>query len=133
MSACVFCDIVNGERPSRVVLQGPRTLTIMDANPVAPGHLLIVPKAHLETMADADYECLEEMIRTAKAMGALVRSRLGASGFNLLTANGVDAQQSILHLHFHVVPRSKDDGLNLWPRGKSSPAVEIERAFKALT
>ncbi len=111
---CIFCEIVAGRIPAKIVNETERTVTFLDINPVARGHSLVVAKNHFDDVSETDEEVLKEMIVVAKAMGTRIKSKLGATGYNIFNASGEDAQQSVSHVHFHIVPRYKNDSLNLW-------------------
>jgi histidine triad (HIT) family protein len=112
--SCVFCEIVAGRAGAEVVYEDDRTLAFLDTDPVAPGHCLVIPKMHFVNVIDAEEEILAGLIGAAKRVGGLLMVRYGATGFNILNASGRDAQQSVFHLHFHVIPRTGNDGLDLW-------------------
>jgi histidine triad (HIT) family protein len=108
MSACVFCDIVNGQAPAKIVETWDGTaIAIVPLNPVVEGHLLVLPIRHV---TDAG----EEPYLTSDIMGCaswLAADRYAA--YNLITSAGEHATQSVFHLHIHVVPRREGDGLHL--------------------
>lgn len=111
---CIFCEIVAGRIPAKIVNETERTVTFLDISPVARGHSLIVAKNHFDDVSETDEEVLKEMIVVAKAMGTRIKSKLGATGYNIFNASGEDAQQTVPHVHFHIVPRYKNDPLDLW-------------------
>lgn len=128
-SDCIFCKIAAGQIPAKVLYQDEQLIAFMDINAVNPGHALVCPKAHSVNMADAPEEILGALAARAKAIGLLQMERLGATGFNLVVANGKDAQQSVFHLHFHIVPRYPSDGIDMWFHGrKGSESVEASYA-----
>lgn len=116
MPACTFCDIVAGARPAYVVLDVPDALAFLDARPLFAGHTLLVPKAHHETMLDVPADLLATLAGEAKRLAAAMESALGSQGSFVAINNRVS--QSVAHLHVHVVPRTKGDGLRgfFWPR-----------------
>ncbi len=111
---CVFCRIVEGSIPALVVERNDWVTAFMDARPVAPGHLLVVPNRHFADMDAIEEPYLSAMIASCRRLGMLVKARLCADGYNVLSANGRAAQQSVFHAHFHVVPRRFRDGIDLW-------------------
>lgn len=112
---CAFCRIVKGELPATVVYEDELTLGILPLEPIAAGHALLIPKAHCKGLLDVDEPTLAAVSLAAKRVAEqLVQA--GATGVNLLHASGADAQQSVFHLHFHIVPRWAGDGLDLWIR-----------------
>lgn len=114
-SSCLFCRLVAGEIPSRKVFEDEETLAFLDVFPTSPGHVLVVPKAHVSTVAEADDRTLEAWMRTIKRVTVAVQKATGAPGINLLQNNGEVAGQVIPHLHMHVIPRYAGDGLKHWP------------------
>jgi len=113
---CVFCRIVAGTLPSTKVYEDGSTLAIMDINPLTPGHLLVLPKAHVENLFEADEELAATVIRVVVRIAKAVGRSLKPDGLNLLQANGKAAFQSVPHLHFHLIPRRSGDGKGFdWP------------------
>lgn len=131
MSDCVFCKIMNNEIPSFVVFEDDLVKVIMDINPVSKGHLLIIPKKHFENIFDADKKVLERINIVAQKMSILCKEKLNCTGVNILNASGIDAQQSVFHLHYHVVPRYPKDGIDLWfPNNKNK--IDRKSIFEKL-
>ncbi|HEV2813885.1 MAG TPA: HIT domain-containing protein [Solirubrobacteraceae bacterium] len=120
MSACVFCKIINGEAEAHVVLDDDRFLAFLDVRPLFPGHVLLVPKEHHETLWDLPEELHEGLARRTKQLAVAVRTAMESTGIFTATNNVVS--QSVPHLHVHVVPRNFKDGLRgfFWPRTKYS-------------
>ncbi|MCX6745997.1 MAG: HIT family protein [Candidatus Parcubacteria bacterium] len=123
---CVFCQIVAGDVPSTKVAESENMIAILDVNPVNFGHTLIIPKKHSSDMLDADDETLKEMILFTKRVAQAILTGLNYEAFNLELNNGRIAGQIIPHLHWHIVPRTADDGLLHWP-GKKYPGGEAEK------
>jgi histidine triad (HIT) family protein len=115
---CVFCDIVAGERPAHVVLDDNRAMAFLDARPVFPGHCLLVPRDHYETLADLPAELVGELFLRAQRLAIAVEVAMEAAGTFVGMNNRVS--QSVPHAHVHVVPRRPKDGLRgfFWPRQK---------------
>ena len=115
---CVFCRIVAGETPAHIVLEAEMTMAFLDARPVFPGHCLLVPRAHHETLADLPADLVEPVFATAQRLARAVEAGMGADGTFVAINNRVS--QSVPHLHVHVVPRRRKDGLRgfFWPRQK---------------
>ena len=110
MPDCVFCMIRDGKIPSAKVYDDQRTLAFMDINPLSRGHCLVVTKAHVATLYEAEAEDLKAAIATAKKVAAAIRKALNPDGLNLLRANGAAAFQSVPHFHLHLIPRWTNDG-----------------------
>ena len=116
MAPCLFCSIVAGETPAHVVLDEPETLAFLDFRPVVKGHVLVVPRAHHETLADLPAPLLPVLFGAVQRLSVAVPAALDAAG-TFVCANNL-VSQSVPHLHVHVVPRRFRDGLRgfLWPR-----------------
>ena len=114
--ACVFCAIVAGKAPAQVVLDDDDCLAFLDTRPLFPGHTLLVPRAHHETLVDLPPDLVEPLFANARRLASAVEVGLGAVGSFVAINNRVS--QSVPHLHVHVVPRTPKDGLRgfFWPR-----------------
>ena len=116
---CVFCKIVAGELPSERVYEDEATVAFLDINPIAPGHTLVVPKAHCENLLDAPAGVLAAVVGAAQKVAPAVMKATGAEGFNFFQFNGSCAGQVVMHLHFHIIPRRPGDGVAFgWEQGK---------------
>lgn len=113
---CAFCHIVAGEKPAEVVVTTPQVVGFLDTRPVFKGHVLVVPRDHIPTLTDLPDELVTPLFTAARAVAAAVEEALGAQG-SFVAMNNV-VSQSVPHLHVHVVPRTKGDGLRgfFWPR-----------------
>ncbi len=113
---CVFCAIVTGEGEADVVLDEPSFLAFLDVRPVFKGHVLLVPREHVETLPDLPAGLRDGFLEAAQRLATAVKDGLGAQGSFVAMNNTVS--QSVPHLHLHVVPRTKGDGLRgfFWPR-----------------
>ena len=116
MPECKFCAIARGDIDARMVLETECTLAFLDHRPLFPGHTLVIPREHRETMLDAEPELLATLFAGARLLAAAVEDGLGADGSFVAVNNRVS--QSVPHLHVHVVPRRRKDGLRgfFWPR-----------------
>jgi histidine triad (HIT) family protein len=116
--ACVFCEIVRGDRPAHVVLETDDVLAFLDRRPVFKGHTLVVPRTHIQTLMDLPDGLGAPLLGAVQRLGNAVEDGLGARGSFVAVNNRVS--QSVPHLHVHVVPRTKGDGLRgfFWPRTK---------------
>ena len=116
---CAFCRIAQGEADeSLVVLEDERTLAFLDHRPLFPGHTLLTPRKHIETLIDLPDDLLPEFFANARLLARAMEEGLGADGSFVAINNRVS--QSVPHLHVHVVPRRFKDGLRgfFWPRHK---------------
>ena len=113
---CKFCEILAGRVPAYVVLDDEVALAFLDVRPLFPGHTLLVPRDHYETLADLPTELLEPYFTRAQRLSVAMEDGLGSVGSFVAINNRVS--QSVPHLHVHVVPRTKGDGLKgfFWPR-----------------
>ncbi len=118
MTDCVFCQIVGGRLPAFVVLDDEVAMAFLDRRPLFPGHTLLVPRDHHETLADLPADLVEPVFARARRLAQVMESGLGAAGSFVALNNRVS--QSVPHLHVHVVPRNRKDGLRgfFWPRTK---------------
>ena len=132
MSICVFCEIANGNIPAGIVFQDAESLTFLDHRPLFPGHCLLVPRAHLETLADIAPQSLAALSMRAKSLALAMETALDAEGSFIALNNRVS--QSVPHLHLHIVPRTKGDGLKgfFWPRQKYRDAAHMEEVRQKL-
>jgi histidine triad (HIT) family protein len=114
----VFCQIVAGGLPAHVVLETDDFMAFLDTRPVFKGHVLLVPREHVETLPDLPEELGAGFVAASQRLATAVKEGLGAQGSFVAINNTVS--QSVPHLHLHVVPRTKGDGLRgfFWPRTK---------------
>lgn len=137
MAGCVFCRIVAGDDPAHVVLDDDAAMAFLDVRPLFPGHVLLVPREHHETLTDLPADQVEPLFSRARRLAAAVEGAMGAQGTFVALNNRVS--QSVPHLHVHVVPRTKGDGLKgfFWPRtrydGDDHMADVATRIAAALT
>ena len=115
---CLFCRIAAGEEPAFVVYESDEAVGFLDARPVFPGHVLLVPRKHVVTYLDLPDELVEPFFAAGRQAAAAVTEGMGAQG-SFVAMNNV-VSQSVAHLHLHIVPRRKGDGLRgfFWPRRK---------------
>jgi histidine triad (HIT) family protein len=115
---CIFCAIVAGRVPAFIVIDGPAGMAFLDTRPVFKGHVLVVPRPHVAQLPDLPAELLPDYFALVQDIAAAVPRALGAQGTFVAINNVVS--QSVPHLHTHVVPRTKGDGLRgfFWPRHK---------------
>jgi histidine triad (HIT) family protein len=118
--ACAFCAIVRGESPAHVVLEDATCLAFLDVKPLFHGHVLVVPRSHVVTLPELPGDDVGPLFARVQALSRAVPAALGSEGTFVAMNNVVS--QSVPHLHVHVVPRTKGDGLKgfFWPRTKYS-------------
>ena len=123
---CLFCRIVDGSVPATVVVDEPFVLGFLDTRPLFKGHVLLVPRIHVDTLPDLPAELLAPLMGAVQRTSQAVVAGLGAQG-SFVAVNTV-VSQSVPHLHVHVVPRTKGDGLRgfFWPRTKYASEQEAQ-------
>jgi histidine triad (HIT) family protein len=121
---CTFCEILAGRLTAHVVLDDEVALAFLDVRPLFPGHTLLVPRDHYETLADLPSDLLEPYFTRAQRLSVAMEDGLGSVGSFVAINNRVG--QSVPHLHTHVVPRTPKDGLRgfFWPRGRYADDAE---------
>jgi histidine triad (HIT) family protein len=127
---CVFCAIVAGEVPADVVLDEPHVVAFLDRRPVFKGHVLLVPREHIVTLPDLPAALRDPFLEAGQRLATAVVDGLGAQG-SFVAMNNV-VSQSVAHLHLHVVPRTKGDGLRgfFWPRTSYADGEAAEYAAR---
>jgi histidine triad (HIT) family protein len=130
--SCVFCRIVAGEADAHVVFRDEVAMAFLDVRPLFPGHTLLVPLEHHETLADLPTPDVGPFFERAQRLSRMMESTLGAKGSFVALNNRIS--QSVPHLHVHVVPRRPKDGLRgfFWPRTKYSSGDEAASYAKLL-
>jgi histidine triad (HIT) family protein len=123
---CAFCEIVEGARPATGVFESDLIVAFLDARPLFPGHTLVVPRPHHETLADLPPELVGPTFEVVRRLVAVMPDALEADGTFVAINNRVS--QSVPHLHVHVVPRKRGDGLKgfFWPRARYGTPEEAE-------
>lgn len=127
MADCTFCDIASGKLAAHVVLADDVVVGFLDARPVFKGHVLVVPRQHVVTLADLPSELVTPYFRAVQHVSSGLPAALGAQG-TFVGINNV-VSQSVPHLHTHVVPRTKGDGLRgfFWPRHRYDSDDEADQ------
>lgn len=130
--SCLFCGIISGEVSATVVFQDDISIAFLDHRPLFPGHCLLVPKDHFETLSDLRTDLVRPFFENVQLLVRAVEVALEAEGSFVAMNNRVS--QSVPHLHVHIVPRRKKDGLKgfFWPRNKYGSDEEIVKAQKAI-
>jgi len=109
MSDCIFCDIVEGKVKSWRVYENERVYAFLDIEPVNEYHTLVIPKNHYESIFDVPEYELKELIVVIKKLVTLFNRKLGIRNIQIINSSGSEAQQDVFHMHFHIVPRKKED------------------------
>jgi histidine triad (HIT) family protein len=123
----VFCDIITGQLPAHIVLADEYAVAFLDARPLFKGHVLVAPREHVVTLADLPADLVGPYFLRVQRVSAVMPAALGSQG-SFVAANNV-VSQSVPHLHVHVVPRTKGDGLRgfFWPRQRYASDEEAEQ------
>jgi len=111
---CIFCKIIAGKLPASKVYEDQDVLAFLDIKPVNPGHTLVIPKKHFESIFDTPDELVGKISIVAKKIAGVIQKNLGAEGVNIGMNNGSAAGQLVFHSHVHVMPRYGKDDLKLW-------------------
>lgn len=115
MSDCIFCKIVKGDIPSYKIYEDEYTYSFMDIANDVDGHILVIPKKHVTNVLDCDNDTLHHVLDTVKLISNLLVDKCGYDGVDIMNANNECAGQSVFHLHFHIIPKKNNDGINAWP------------------
>jgi histidine triad (HIT) family protein len=123
---CLFCRVVSGELPATIVYEDENSRAFLDHRPLFPGHTLLVPRQHVETLADLPSKLVGPYFEAAQLLASAIESAMSAEGTFVAMNNRVS--QSVPHLHIHIVPRRRKDGLKgfFWPRTKYKSDEEMK-------
>jgi len=129
---CVFCDVVSGDVPAEIVFEDEESMAFLDHRPIFPGHTLLVPKVHYETLGDLPAELIQPIFSNAQLLSVGIEKAMDALGTFVAMNNKVS--QSVPHFHVHVVPRRPKDGLRgfFWPRRKYRDTEEVRTTGDAI-
>ncbi len=129
---CIFCSIIAGDADAEIVYSGDQAVAFLDTRPLFHGHVLLCPREHHETLADLPAEQVAPLFLLAQRLSVAVRDGMGAKGSFVAINNKVS--QSVPHLHVHIVPRTKGDGLRgfFWPRTKYKRDDDLASAGTAI-
>jgi histidine triad (HIT) family protein len=115
MKDCVICNLVSGSIPSWIVHRDSQVVCFLPKEPEAYGHTVIAPIDHYPDIYSGSEDSMGALMAAARKLALHYRERIGASGINLLHASGASAQQSVGHMHLHLIPRFEADGIDAWP------------------
>lgn len=115
MDNCIFCKIVKGEAPSYKIYEDEYTYAFLDISKDCYGHTLVIPKKHCQDVLTCDDETLNHVINTVKKVANHYVNNCGFKGVNVINASGEEAQQTVFHLHFHILPRTSKEEFDAFP------------------
>jgi histidine triad (HIT) family protein len=129
---CRFCAIAAGEEESHLVFEDEVSLAFLDKRPLFPGHSLLIPRQHFETVWDLSDDLVGPLFANARLLSAAIRDAMSAEGAFIAVNNVVS--QSVPHLHVHLVPRNRKDGLRgfFWPRRKYESEEQMRETAAAV-
>ncbi len=130
---CIFCDIANKKIPSKIVYEDSYTLAFLDLSPVNPGHTLIIPKKHFENVLDLDEEYAEHLGKAIVKVTNLLKTKLNVKNLNVINNSGKLSGQTVMHLHFHLIPRKENDNLVINFNESNAKEEDLIRVYEQLT
>ena len=126
MEDCIFCKIISGEIPSTTVYEDDDVKAILDVNPAARGHVIVLPKKHAADVFSLPDEDLSKAICVAKKIAVALKEAYKCDGVNILQNNGEAAGQTVFHLHIHVIPRFEGDTISVkWKQGEMPSDLDV--------
>lgn len=114
MEDCIFCQIVKGDIPAKKIYEDNDYLAFLSVGPASPGHTIVIPKKHTATFAELESQAAVDLIKIVQKLAKEIKIKLQADAFNLGLNNGEIAGQAIPHVHWHIIPRYKNDTLVHW-------------------
>lgn len=129
---CIFCKIIARTADALIIHEDDHTISFLVLRPTVPGHTAVVPKAHHADIYSTPEDVLASLISSCKMHALRWRERIGSTGVNVVNASGIDAEQSVFHFHFHLLPRFTNDGYRTWPavRGGTETREEMHARFR---
>lgn len=130
---CIFCKIVNGEIPSKIVFEDDTNIAFLDINPISSGHTVVIPKKHYSTIETLPDKELSELFIAVKKVASLIHEKLDIDGYNIVQNNFRAAGQAIKHSHVHIIPRNRGDRkIELKIPKESASDKELERVLEKI-
>ena len=111
MPDCIFCQIIARQSPSSIVYEDDATLAFMNLRQFNPGHVLVIPKTHVETIYDLEADTTAQLFQTVVVVANAIKASLNPEALSLFQANGVASSQEVFHVHIHLMPRRSGDRL----------------------
>ena len=129
---CIFCKIIKGEIPSYKVYEDDIVIAFLDINPINPGHTLVIPKNHFKDTFEVPDAILKHITIVIKKIAPAILKGVGADACNININNGETSGQVVMHAHWHIKPRFKNDGYKLWS-GKEYKEDEAKKILQDIT
>jgi len=130
MNNCIFCQISQSLVKSWKIYENEHVYAFLDINPISKYHTLIIPKKHYKDIFDIPEDELKELVIAIKKLTTLFKEKLGIKNVQIINSSGEEAQQDVFHVHFHIIPRQKGDGLDLRWIPNLSLRDEFEKMVK---
>ncbi len=130
--SCIFCKIAKKELNSHIVYETEKIMGFLDIRPIASGHTLVIVKPHYSLVDELPNEYFNDLMTGIQKVGNAIKRSLNILAYNLVLNNGQIAGQLIPHLHFHIIPRTKGDGLSFHPPGKPVNELELDNICKKI-
>ena len=127
-ASCIFCSIVAGQKPSHKVLETDLVLAFMDIYPASDGHTLVVPKEHCESVFDINEAAIQAVAAAAREIASAIQAALSPDGMSIVQANGAAAGQTVMHYHWHLLPRTVGHRMRLHGPRQADPERLTELA-----
>lgn len=129
---CVFCKIINKEIPSFIVYENDDVICFLDINASSKGHTLVVPKKHYTNIFDIDSNTACKIMEAIKNVTTILKEKLNVTDVNIINNSGLKAGQTVMHIHFHVIPRYDNDGIVISPKQNDPDFNELEKIHKLI-
>lgn len=129
---CIFCKLANGDIPVNALYEDDVLKVIFDAGPATRGHVLIIPKNHFDNIYDLDDDTAAHVAQTAVKIAKAMKKALGYEGLNVVQNNGLAAGQTVFHYHVHMIPRYKNDKVQVTWKQHEVSADEIAELKAAI-
>lgn len=124
-NSCIFCKIAAGAISALRVFESPDAVAFLDIAPLAPGHTLLIPRQHFQSILDVPPDVLGRLVGHLPLLARAVMKVSGATGLNVLQNTGESSGQAVFHLHFHLIPRNEEDRLGFrWNAGAYGPGED---------
>jgi len=133
MEECIFCKIIKGEIPAKIIYEDKNVLAFLDRNQINKGHALVLPKKHYKNFLLVPKKEFSDLMEVSKKVAKAQMKILDSEGFNLIVNTNKSAGQVVDHLHIHVIPRHKGDGLKVTYGGKNKDNISEENYEKIKT